>query len=138
MGESVGLLPTARPAATATPRTAPTTTRPAPTTAPPTTPPALALPAGDAPALPAGLPSAAVARMVDGDTVDVMFDGQAVFLDADPAKAGSGAAGCESAGGSCFTSARHWDWCETTEPLLARMLFVTYAGVSWPWTWFGG
>jgi endonuclease YncB( thermonuclease family) len=90
MGEMVGLLPTrtptsvptARPAATATPRAAPTR-RPATTTAPPaqstaTSAPALAPPAGDSPALPAGLPSAVVARVVDGDTVDVTLDGQTI------------------------------------------------------------
>jgi micrococcal nuclease len=35
-------------------------------------------PAGDSPALPAGLPSAAVGRVIDGDTVDVTLDGQTV------------------------------------------------------------
>jgi micrococcal nuclease len=82
-GETVGLvptrtptaLPTARPAATATPRPAPTR-RPTATIAPPTNAPALALPANEPLALPAGLPSATVARVVDGDTVDVTLDGQ--------------------------------------------------------------
>jgi endonuclease YncB( thermonuclease family) len=84
-GEAVGLLPTrtptsaptARPAATATPRAAPTR-RPVPTTAPPqpTTPPAPAPSVGDSPALPPGLPSATIARVIDGDTVDVTRDGQ--------------------------------------------------------------
>jgi micrococcal nuclease len=94
-GEAVGLLPTrtptsvptARPAATATPRAAPTR-QPASTTAPrpqPTATPAPAPspsagtpapPAGDEPALPAGLPSATIARVIDGDTVDVTLDGQ--------------------------------------------------------------
>jgi micrococcal nuclease len=90
MGEAVGLLPrstptslpTARPAVIATPPAAPTR-RPAPTTAPalqPTAPPTptLSPPPGDAPALPAGLPGATIARVVDGDTVDVIFDGKIV------------------------------------------------------------
>jgi micrococcal nuclease len=79
-GEAVRLLPTRTPTSlpTATPRAAPTR-RPAPTVPPqPTAPPAPALapPAGDYPALPTDLPSAMVARVVDGDTVDVTLEGQ--------------------------------------------------------------
>jgi micrococcal nuclease len=38
--------------------------------------PALPPPPGAAPTLPAGLPGATMARVVDGDTVDVIFDGK--------------------------------------------------------------
>lgn len=30
----------------------------------------------------------------------------------------------------------HQNWCISPDPLLARMLFAAYAGVSWPSAWF--
>ena len=30
----------------------------------------------------------------------------------------------------------HLSWCVSPDPLLARMLFAAYAGVSWPSAWF--
>jgi micrococcal nuclease len=87
-GEAVGLLPTRTPISLPTTRPAATATpprRPAPTAAPPTMtlpqPTATSAPAplaSDYPALPAGLPSAVVARVIDGDTVDVTLDGQTI------------------------------------------------------------
>ncbi len=72
------LTPTLAPAAAAAPTKVSAPTSPSPTGTPASPPGSSQAATGDAPTRPDGLPSATVARVIDGDTVDVTLDGQTV------------------------------------------------------------